>query len=367
MNEERSSAGLETVLESAVRIPRRNLMTVEVTQAAYLLFVGVDIAARSFTAWWTAHSSSQLRALTFDQTPEGFASFQQRLTATGIAPSQTLIVSEATSSYWITLAVALHEAGYHVSVVNPKQIAKYAQSLPRRAKTDALDAQLIAQFAAERVPHRWTPPPQVYHELRQRLMARDALIEARKQLRNQRHALLQWPLQVETVQAQLDAAIAELTRRIVALEAEIAQTAADGAWAESVVLLQSIPGIGLLTAVWIVVLTLNFSACGSAASVVAYAGLAPMVRESGSSVRGRPSIGGGNARLRTALYMATLSAAQFNPQLRSFYTRLRSSGKPIKVARCATARKLLELAYAVVNTQTPFDPTYQRRVKALGS
>lgn len=342
-------------------------MTVEMTQAAYCLFVGVDIAARSFTAWWASHASSHSRALTFEQTPQGFASFQQRLSATGVAPAQTLIVMEATSSYWITLAVALHEGGYHVSVVNPKQIAKYAQSLPRRAKTDALDAQLIAQFASERVPRRWSPPPQVYHDLRQRLMARDALIEARKQLRNQRHALLQWPVQVESVQAHLEAAIADLSSRIVALEAEIAQTAADGEWAESVALLQSIPGIGLLTAVWIVVLTLNFSACRSGASVVAYAGLAPMVRESGSSVRGRPSIGGGNARLRTALYMATLSAAQFNPQLRSFYTRLRASGKPMKVARCATARKLLQLAYAVVTTQTPFDPTYQQRVKALAS
>jgi transposase len=343
-------------------------MTVEVAPATYRLFVGVDIAATSFTAWWASQAPLRPRAVTFDQTPEGFVAFQQRLTATSIAPAQTLIVMEATSSYWITLAVAMHEAGYQVSVVNPKQIAKYAQSLPRRAKTDALDAQLIAQFAAERALRRWIPPPQVYHELRQRLMARDALIEARKQLRNQRHALLQWPVQIDAVQTQLAEAIADLTTRIVALEAEIAQSAADGVWAESVALLQSIPGIGLLTAVWILVLTINFSACESAASVVAYAGLAPMLRESGSSVRGRPSIGGGgNARLRTALYMATLSAAQFNPQLRAFYTRLRASGKPMKVARCATARKLLQLAYAVVNNQTPFDPTYQQRVKALAS
>lgn len=142
------------------------------------------------------------------------------------------------------------------------------------------------------------------------------------------------------------------------IEKEIQQLAADGAWAASFVLLETIPGVGLVTAAWLVVLTLNFSGWTSAATLVAYAGLAPFQRESGTSVYGRASIGGGNARLRTALYMATLSAARFNPHLKAFYKRLREKGKPIKVARRATARKLLELAFAVVTKQQAYDANY---------
>jgi len=91
--------------------------------------------------------------------------------------------------------------------------------------------------------------------------------------------------------------------------------------------------------------------------VVAYAGLAPVPRQSGTSVRGKAQIGhGGNGRLRTAAYLATLSAVRYNPMLRVFYQRLRAAGKPVKVARCAVARKLLHLAWALVTKRQPFDP-----------
>ncbi|NJO82755.1 MAG: IS110 family transposase [Blastochloris sp.] len=321
---------------------------------SYQLYVGVDIAAKTFTIWW--HDVP--RVLTFTQSPDDFAAVCRQLAATGIRSDQILIVMEATGTYWIALAVALEAAGFCVSVINPAHIHNYVRSLPRRAKTDALDAQLIAQFAQERRPPTWTPPPAIYHELRQRLTARDALLEARKQLRNQQHALAQWPVQVESVHTHLERAIAELDTQIDEIETELAHLAANGAWAASFTLLESIPGVGLITAAWLVVLTLNFSGWASVATLVAYAGLAPFQRESGTSVQGRPAIGGGNARLRTALYMATLSAAQHNPQIHTFYKRLRDKGKPMKVARCAAARKLLELAFAVVTKRQGYDPTY---------
>src|SRR5262245_18651465 len=162
----------------------------------YRLFVGVDIAAASFAACWTQAGPPTQRAHTFSQTPEGFAAFQATLASTGVLPAHTLIVLEATGSYWITLAVTLHQAGYAVSVVNPAHVHAFARSLPRRAKTDALDAQLLTLFALERVPQRWSPPEQIYHELRQRLLVRDGLLSMRQQARNQRHALEQWPVQI---------------------------------------------------------------------------------------------------------------------------------------------------------------------------
>jgi transposase len=267
-----------------------------------------------------------------------------------------LVVLEATGSYWVALAVTLHDAGYAVAVVNPAQLHSYAQSLPRRGKTDALDAQVCVRFAVERKPTPWTPPPAVYHELRQRLVARDGLLAMRQQARNQRHALEQWPVVVASVLTQLDGVIADLDQRLASLEQEIATVLADGAWAASAALLSTIPGIGLITSAWLLVSTLNFSLCATPEQAAAYAGLVPLQRESGTSVRGRAQLGhGGNGRLRTALYLASLSATRYNPAIKVFYDRLRAAGKPMKVARCAAARKLLHVAWAVVTKGQPFD------------
>jgi transposase len=160
----------------------------------------------------------------------------------------------------------------------------------------------------------------------------------------------------------LDELIADFDRRVAALEAEITAVLRDSVWAEPLACLTSAPGIGTVTAAWLLVGTLNFTLCAGPEALAAYAGLAPMPRESGRSVRARPAIGhGGNARLRTALYMATLSAARFNLAIQAFYQRLRAMGKPPKVARCAAARKLLHLAWALGSKRQRFDPDHKQQ------
>ena len=248
-----------------------------------------------------------------------------------------------------------------MSVVTPRQAHHFAKARLRRAKTDALDARDLAQLAAALRPGPWTPPPAVYPEARQRLVARDGLLAMRTQARNQRHALLQWPVVVEGVRRHLDELIADLDRRIAALEAEFAAVLKASEWADSLACLISAPGIGLITAAWLLVSTLNFTLCAGPEAVTAYVGLAPMPRESGRSVRVRARIGhDGNARLRTALYLATLSAARYNPAIKAFYERLRAAGKPLKVARCAAARKLLHLAWALGTKRRRFDPAHRQ-------
>lgn len=327
----------------------------------YACCVGIDIAATTFVATWAVPGQEASPPRTFDQTEAGFAAFQAQLPAT-IAPVQILIAMEATGSYWIRLAVTLHQAGYGVAVLNPKYVKKFAESLPRRAKTDALDAHVVLRFATERQPAAWTPPPAAYHELRQRLMARDALLEMRQQARNQQHALAQWPVVVAAVTDRFDAILAALDEQIATLDHEITTALHAGDWAASATLLLSIPGIGIQAAAWLLVTTLNFTLCDTAESLVSYAGLSPLAHESGTSIRGHPHIGrGGNARLRTVLYMATLSASRYNPMIRAFYTRLRERGKASKVARCAAARKLIHLAWAVVTQGQPFDPEHQSK------
>jgi transposase len=334
----------------------------EKERAAYQLYVGVDVAAETFVAAWLAPGGQPSAPFTGEQTPAGFAALQRRLRATGSPPTTTLIVMEATGNYWVALAVALHEAGYRVAVVNPRQAHHFAKAQLRRAKTDALDARDLAQLAASLRPAPWSPPPAVYHEVRQRLVARDGLLAMRTQARNQRHALLQWPVVVAGVRQHLDELIADLDRRVAALEAEIAAALRDSVWAESLVCLTSAPGIGLVTAAWLLVSTLNFALCAGPEALTAYVGLAPVPRESGRTIRGRRAIGhDGNGRLRTALYMATLSAARYNPAIKAFYHRLRAAGKPKKVARCAAARKLLHQAWALGSKRQRFDPDHKQQ------
>jgi transposase len=333
---------------------------------AYQLYVGVDIAAASLTAAWMTSGAPPQRALTVDQTPQGLAALQARLLAAGRAPADILVVMEATGSYWILPATTLCQAGFTVSVINPAQAHYFAKALLQRAKTDAVDAQTLAVLAALLQPEPWAPPPAIYTELQQRLTHRDTLIALRQQLRNQLHARSHLPTVVASVQRQMEALLATIEEHITGVEREIAQVLEqDAQWAKAAHLLATIPGIGLLTAAWLLVTTLNFTVCETAEQAAAYAGLAPNPRESGTSVRGRATIGHeGNRRLRTALYLASLSAAQYNPLIRAFYSRLRLAGKPKKVARCAAARKLLHLAWAVVRTGRPFDPHYAHQLAA---
>jgi transposase len=335
----------------------------EGTPPRYQLFVGVDIAATTATVAWRGPRESAGRTITIEQSPQGFVSLQRRLVALGYAPADVLVVMEATGSYWLSLATALATAGFAVSVINATQAHHFAKALLKRAKTDAIDAQTLAQLAALLQPAPWSPPPAIYEELRQRLAQRDALIALRQQIRNQRHALIQGPHVVDSVQERMEVLLGTLDTQIAEVEAELATVVnQETAWTDAIKRLQSIPGVGLLTAAWIVVGTLNFTLCATAEQATAYAGLAPMPRESGSSLRGRATIGrGGNRRLRTALYMATLSAAQHNPVIRVFYRRLCDAGKPPKVARCAAARKLLHIVWAIGTKHQPFDAGYKQQ------
>lgn len=336
--------------------------------APYQLYVGIDIAATSATVAWIGPAHPAQAPFTLDQTPTGFATLLRRLAATTLPPPTILVVLEATSTYWVRLATTLHAAGYAVSVINPRQAHHFAQALLRRSKTDALDAALLAQVAAHLPLPAWQPPPAIYHELHQRLAQRDSLLTLRQQLVNQRHALLHEVRVVAAVVARQTALIATLDAALAEIEHELEQVLEqDPAWAASIARLQTVPGIGPITARWLVVGTLNFTLCANAAAASSFVGLAPRQWQSGSSVRGRPRIGHtGDGRLRTALYMATLSAARYNPALKAAYERLRAAGKPSKVARCAVARKLLHLAYALVTQEQVYDPTHRGAGGRLG-
>jgi transposase len=327
---------------------------------SYRLFVGIDISARTFTVASMQLNQTPSRAQTFKQTHSGFEQLQHHLLSLEPEPRAILIVMEATGTYWMQLALYLVTAQIAVAVVNPAQAHDFAKALLKRSKTDPIDAQTQAELAARLQPQPWTPPPAVRTELQQRLAHRDALVDVRTQFRNQLHALEQQPVIIESVQTRLQELIASLSEQITEVEQEIsAALEQDAAWAEAAAYLRSIKGFGMLTIAWLLSATCNFKQTATSEAAANYAGLVPQLRESGKSVRGRPSIGhSGHARLRQALYMATLSAIQHNPVIRTFYQRLIAKGKAKKVAICAAARKLLRIAWAVATKKQSFDPAY---------
>jgi transposase len=344
--------------------------------SSFKCFTGVDIAAKDFTAaTMLPGGKPRLEKKPFEQTPQGFSLFLARLAAvaSGIPHQEHLVVMESTGPYWVALAVYLAQKGYAVSVVNPAQVHFFAKAQLKRSKNDKLDAQTLAEFAQTMLPTLWTPPPQFYHELRQRISQRDSLLKLKNQVENQLHALLVNPIIIESVRDQLKELSATLGVQVDQMDQELAELlkvelkeldqevevelSQEKVWKKSIALLRTIPGIGPLTACWLVLSTLNFTTCQSPEGLVLYAGLAPIERSSGSSIRGHPQIGhSGNGRLRTLLYMATLTAARYNPMIKAFWQRLREQKhKPVKVARCACARKLLHLAFAIIKSGKPFD------------
>jgi transposase len=325
---------------------------------SYRLFVGIDISARTFTvaSMQTAQTASQ--AQTFNQTRSGFDQLQRQLLRLEPDPAAILVVMQATGTYWMRLALHLITAQIAVAVLNPAQAHDFAKALLKRSKTDAIDAQSLAELAGRLQPQPWTPPPAVRTELQQRLAHRDALVDVRTQLCNQLHALERQPVIIESVQTRLHELIATLTEQIAEVEQEIsAALEQDAAWASAAAHLATIKGLGMLTIAWLLTATSNFTLTTTAQAAANYAGLVPQLRQSRTSVRGRARIGqSGQARLRRALYMATLSAIQHNPVSKAFYQRLIARGKAKKVAVCAAARKLLRIAWAVATKNQSFDP-----------
>jgi len=323
------------------------------------LSVGIDIAAQTFTAAWGSTVSQIGAAQTFSQTVASRRMLIRKLQATGYAPDQTRVVMEATGTYWMQCAVTLHEAGYRVSVINPRQAHHFAEALLKQAKTDGIDAQTLAQLALTLPLTSWDPPGEVWEGLYQRLVEHDNLTEMRQVLRNQLHALRQRVSVDPAVEARKRQLLADLDQQIKTVEAELTTWLRQSNWADLARRVQAIPGIGLLSTAWLLVVTNGFTTCEDAEQLASYLGLVPHPQQSGSSRHGHRRPGHtGHARARRVLYQAAVSAARFNPAVQAFYQRLLARGKHTKTARCAAARKLVHIAFAVATKDQPYDPAY---------
>lgn len=326
----------------------------------YLFFVGMDIAAKSVAVEWQCPTTEVVEQMTVDQTLRDFKRLTQRLCQLGL-PEQTLVVMEATSTYWMALALHLYQAGFIVSVINPSQGRYFARMQLQQTKTDAVDAHMLGEFARMIQPEPWTPPPAICDQLQQRLAQRDDFLHMKTQERNRLHALRHNPNANPTIIRRFQRHIRYLDREIDTLTTEIVTLLhSDHDWQDATRRLLTITGIGIITTAWLLVATHNFARCNTPEEAASFAGLAPHAQDSGSSKRGKRSVGGGgHAALRKTLYMAAGVAARHNPPIQRFYDRLVQQGKLKKVARCAAARKLIHIAWAVVVKERDFDPNYQ--------
>jgi transposase len=262
----------------------------------------------------------------------------------------TLIVLEATGGLEVAVAAALGGAGLPVVVVNPRQVRHFAQAIGQLAKTDRLDAALLARFADQvRPPPR--PLPDAQAQALTALVTRRSQIVAMLVAEEQR--LHTAP---PAVRARVDTHVGWLRTEQAALEQELRQTIQQSPlWREQADLLQSVPGVGAILATTLLA-TLPELGRLTRKEIAARVGVAPLNHDSGQH-RGRRVIWGGRAQLRARLYMSTLSAVRWNPVLKPFYERLLAAGKAKKVALVAGMHKLLTILNAMVAHQTRWAPS----------
>lgn len=304
-------------------------------------YVGIDVSAASLDV---AEFGGAVTA--YRNEAAGIAALVGALQAT----RPTLIVLEATGRYHASVTSALAAAGLAVAVVNPRQVRDFARSIGQLAKTDRLDARLLAQFAAVVRPTPRALPDTATQELA-------ALVDRRRQLLDMQVAETNRLATARaSVRPSIKKHIAYLQEAIDRTDAELDTWIRESPiWRAQEALLRTVPGVGPQTAR---ILMAELPELGrlTRRQVAALLGVAPFARESGLW-RGRRTCWGGRAAIRAVLYMATVSAIKWNPVLRAHYEQLKARGKPSLVALTACMRRLITILNAMVKTQTPWRHT----------
>jgi transposase len=265
-----------------------------------------------------------------------------------LAPA--LVVLEATGGYETDVAAALAVAAVPLAVVNPRQVRDFAKAIGRLAKTDALDAEVLALFAERIRPVAQTLPDEAQQDLAALITRRRQLVDMLGAERNR------LGLARPALRAQLRTHIRWLEQRLRDVDHDLAaRIQASPLWRVTDNLLQSVPGVGPATAHMLIAALPELGQL-SRQAIASLVGVAPFNCDSGA-LRGTRRIWGGRAPVRHALYMATLVATRFNPAIRTFYQRLLGHGKPRRLALIAAMRKLLTILNAMLKHQQPWQPS----------
>jgi transposase len=306
-------------------------------------FIGIDVSKATLDIaslpdgeTWTAANDDQ-----------GLAELAPRLVA--LAPA--LVVMEATGGFELLAAITLAKAGLPVAIVNPRQVRDFAKAMGLLAKTDALDAGMLADFARRVRPEPRPLPDEAAQHLECLLTRRRQLVAMLTAEKNR------FDFARGSVKRDITQHIRWLEKRLTNIDGDLQDAVtASPLYQAKADLLRSVPGVGRVTTLTLLA-TLPELGQLSRHQIAALVGVAPMNRDSGTR-RGKRMVWGGRAQVRAVLYMATLVGLKHNPVLRVFYERLRAAGKPFKVAATACMRKLLTILNAMLHHNERWDPRH---------
>lgn len=305
-------------------------------------YIGIDVSKDRLDVH--VHPSSEAYAVTRDG--KGLADLVERMKTLG--PER--IAVEATGGFETVVAAALAGAGLPLVVVNPAQVRHFAQALGRRAKTDPIDAAMIARFVEATRPDLRPLADEATQTLADLVARRRQIIEMIVAERHRERRVT-----VKRIAKSIARLIVALEKELTEIDSEIdAGVRGSPVWREKEDLLASVPGVGSITARTLLAELPELGQLDGK-KIAALAGLAPFTRQSGQW-KGRSMIAGGRKSLRSALFLAALSACRFNPALKLFHQRLIEAGKPKMVALIAVARKLLTILNAIARDRKPWRP-----------
>ena len=316
-----------------------------------LIPVGIDVSKATLHVAVLLPERAKPRYQSFENTEAGFAALHSWLVELGATAVHACL--EATSIYGHAVALALHQQGHRVSIVNPVRIHGYAKSQLKRTKADRPDATLIAQFCRDLNPSAWQPSSAEVKDLQDYTRRLDALTHMLTQEKNR------LAISTALLKPDIEAHIAFLEAQVKSLK-KLLRThiqAHDPLKAQAG-LLVSIVGIGPDTAARLLAEIGDIQAFRSARQLAAYAGLTPQEHTSGTSVQGKTRLCKiGNARLRKALYFPALAFLRCAPELQPWRDRLASKGKPKMAILGAAMHKLIRVVYGVLSSGLKYDPS----------
>jgi transposase len=310
-----------------------------------IAFVGIDVSKKSLD--WCLLPEDRRETVGHDK------SGIQQLLAKLPAAKTCLIAVEATGGYQRSLVVELVNAGHRVAVVNPRQVRDFARGLGILAKTDRIDAHVIARFAQQARPRETAPLTVKDAELQQLVVRRRQLVQQRTAELNRMQTVSS-----KTVRKSVQKMVDLLRKEIRHIENDLLTLMeTDDNWKDKMDRLGSVPGVGPITAASLLAELPELGQVNRQ-EIAALVGVAPYNRDSGR-FRGQRSIWGGRASVRSVLYMAALTARNHNPVLREFARRLEEAGKPFKVVITACMRKLLSILNTILKERTQWRPKKQ--------
>ncbi len=313
----------------------------------YTEIYGVDISKDVFDVYGQKAGHKQ-----FNNGDKGFISFLKSL------PKSVLVVMEATGYYHYRLAQYLYKQGVFVSVVNPLSVKRFIQMKLAKVKTDKSDAKAICEYGQINEVPLYTALTDVQSECLQLFRLLDNYLKKRTATKNKLHGEETLGIPSKFVYRSLKRDLKHLNKEVTGIEERLLELVKQEQQ-HQLTLLRSIPGMGVKTALFLIVVTDGFLKFEKASQLCSYVGITPTIRESGSSVRGRSRISKvGNKKLRNLLFLCSFSACKHNKGCREIYERIVNKGKSKKLALIAVSNKLVKQAFAIAKSGIPYDENY---------